>query len=102
MLAKYHREEFHNPTMLILVDREDLDDQTSKKFVNAKQFLCDENVRSLESREDLKTTLLANESGGVYITTIQKFCEQPGFCPSAINIFCISDDAHRTAVESRQ
>lgn len=96
MLAKYHREEFHNPTMLILVDREDLDDQTSKKFVNAKQFLCDENVRSLESREDLKTTLLANESGGVYITTIQKFCETTGLLSERDNIFCISDEAHRT------
>lgn len=102
MLAKYHREEFHNPTMLILVDREDLDDQTSKKFVNAKQFLCDENVRSLESREDLKTTLLANESGGVYITTIQKFCETTGLLSERDNIFCISDEAHRTQLSLRQ
>lgn len=96
MLAKYHCAVFNNPTMLILVDREDLDNQTTKKFENAKRFLCDKNVRSLVSRKDLRDTLIVNESGGVYITTIQKFCEETGLLSERDNIFCISDEAHRT------
>ncbi len=96
LLNKYHRDVFHNPSMLILVDREDLDDQTSKKFENAKKFLCDKNVRSIANRKDLHDTLIVNESGGVYITTIQKFCEDTGLLSERDNIFCISDEAHRT------
>lgn len=96
LLAKHYNDVFHNPTMLILVDREDLDNQASKKFENAKRYLGDEKVRSIESRKDLHDTLLANESGGVYITTIQKFCEGTGLLSERANIFCISDEAHRT------
>ena len=96
LLAKHYEDTFHNPTMLILVDREDLDDQASKRFVNAKRYLADKKVRSIESREDLGKTLSNTESGGVYITTIQKFCEGTGLLSERDNIFCISDEAHRT------
>lgn len=96
LLAKHYEDTFHNPTMLILVDREDLDDQASKRFVNAKKYLADKKVRSIESREDLGKTLSNTESGGVYITTIQKFCEGTGLLSERDNIFCISDEAHRT------
>ncbi len=96
LLAKHYENTFHNPTMLILVDREDLDDQASKRFENAKRYLADKKVRSIESREDLGKTLSNTESGGVYITTIQKFCEGTGLLSERDNIFCISDEAHRT------
>lgn len=96
LLICREREVFSNPTILIITDREDLDTQSSKLFVTAKRFLNDENVRSIESREDLKNTLGKNLSGGVYLITIQKFSEDIGLLSKRKNIICISDEAHRT------
>lgn len=90
------KDTFHNPTIILITDREDLDSQTSKLFVTAKKYLHDNNVRSIETREDLRMTLTAQESGGVYITTIQKFCESFGILSKRNNIICISDEAHRS------
>ncbi|MCH3926277.1 MAG: DEAD/DEAH box helicase family protein, partial [Atopobiaceae bacterium] len=89
-------EELGNPTVVILVDREELDTQTSELFVTAKHYLHEEDVRSIESREDLGNTLRNRPSGGVYVTTIQKFCEGTGLLSDRPNIICISDEAHRT------
>ena len=69
---------FNNPTIIILTDREDLDTQTSELFVTATKYLHEEDVRSIESRDDMEQTLKDRPSGGVYITTIQKFCEKTG------------------------
>lgn len=90
------KEDFKNPTIIIIVDREDLDSQASKLFVTAKKYLHDKNVRSIETREDLSKTLSLQQSGGVYITTIQKFCESTGLLSQRDNIICISDEAHRS------
>lgn len=87
---------FQNPTIILLEDREDLDTQTSELFVTAKRYLHQEDVRSIESRDDLGQTLGDKPSGGVYITTIQKFCEKTGLLSDRNNIICISDEAHRT------
>lgn len=87
---------FKNPTIIILVDREDLNTQTSELFVTARKYLHEEEVRSIESRDDLERTLKNKPSGGVYITTIQKFCENTGLLSKRNNIICISDEAHRT------
>ena len=89
-------EAFNNPTIIILADREDLDTQTSELFVTAKKYLHESDVRSIESREDMEKTLKDRPSGGVYITTIQKFCEKTGLLSDRSNIICISDEAHRT------
>ena len=89
-------EAFNNPTIIILADREDLDTQTSELFVTAKKYLHESDVRSIESREDMEKTLKDRPSGGVYITTIQKFCEKTGLLSARSNIICISDEAHRT------
>ena len=89
-------ETFANPTIVLITDREDLDTQASKLFVTATKYLGDTNVRSIESRKDLKSTLSVRESGGIYITTIQKFCEDIGVLSERSNIICISDEAHRT------
>ena len=91
-------EELGNPTIVVIVDREDLDSQTSSLFVSAKRFLHEEDVRSIESREELRTTLRDKASGGVYVTTIQKFSESTGLLSNRANIICISDEAHRTQV----
>jgi len=87
---------FKNPTIIILVDREDLNTQTSELFVTARKYLHEEDIRSIESRDDLERTLKNKPSGGVYITTIQKFCENTGLLSERYNIICISDEAHRT------
>lgn len=89
---------FNNPTVIIIADREDLDTQISELFVTAKKFLHEEDVRSIESRKDMLETLKNKPSGGVYITTIQKFCEKTGLLSDRSNIICISDEAHRTQV----
>lgn len=87
---------FKNPTVVIITDREDLDTQTAKIFVNAKRFLGEDEVMSITSRQDLADKLKSKPSGGVYLTTIQKFAESVGLLSNRSNIICISDEAHRT------
>jgi type I restriction enzyme R subunit len=115
LLGLRDRDAFENPTIVIITDREDLDRQTSELFVYSKRYLHDNNVRSIESRKDLQEALGAEtsdllklvdesgpfsitgvESGGVFLTTIQKFCEATGLLSNRSNIICISDEAHRT------
>jgi len=98
-LVKTNSEEFDNPTVVLIVDREDLDNQTTEKFASSKKYLNDsENVRSISSRQDLKETLSTTLSGGVFITTIQKFTEDTGALSGRTNIICISDEAHRSQI----
>ena len=96
LIAQRDTETFNNPTIIILADREDLDTQTSELFVTATKYLHESDVRSIESRKDMEQTLKDRPSGGVYITTIQKFCESTGLLSDRSNIICISDEAHRT------
>lgn len=96
LITQRDNEAFNNPTIIILTDREDLDTQTSELFVTATKYLHEEDVRSIESRDDMEKTLKNRPSGGVYITTIQKFCEKTGLLSKRSNIICISDEAHRT------
>lgn len=96
LLTHNYRDVFANPTVVIIVDREDLDSQTSELFVTATHYLNEQDVRSLETRQDLHDTLKDKKSGGVYITTIQKFCEATGLLSDRSNIICISDEAHRS------
>lgn len=88
--------ELKNPTIILITDRTDLDDQLSKTFENATSFVGDNNIRKVESRDDLKQILSETESGGVYLTTIQKFCEGFNLLSDRTNIICISDEAHRS------
>lgn len=85
-----------SPTIVILVDREDLQKQSVKLFENSTDFLSNGIVRKIETRDDLKTELSNRESGGVFICTIQKFCEGTGLLSTRSNIICFSDEAHRT------
>lgn len=96
LLVRDYKNKFNNPTIVIIEDREDLDTQTSKIFTYAKRYFHDDDVRSIESREDLSKTLKDKPGGGVYITTIQKFCSETGLLSDRNNIICISDEAHRT------
>lgn len=96
LLSTHYRDVFQSPTVIILVDREDLSNQTSKLFEESKRYLKTENIKTISSRAELKKELSINESGGVYITTIQKFEEETGLLSERNNIICISDEAHRT------
>ncbi len=88
--------EMANPTLVIITDRTDLDDQLSGQFTNAKGFLGDQNVISVESRLDLKQRLEGLKSGGVFLTTIHKFTDDTDLLTDRTNVICISDEAHRS------
>lgn len=93
---------FHSPTIVVITDRTDLDDQLSKQFVSSKNYIGDNNVVSIESREALKKELQGRTSGGVYLTTIQKFTEDLDLLTDRTNVICISDEAHRSQVNLDQ
>ncbi len=90
--------DFASPTIIIISDRTDLDDQLSKDFTNAKDFIGDENIINIESRADLRSRLRGRESGGVFLTTVQKFAEDSEILSDRTNIICISGEAHRSQV----
>ena len=89
---------FKSPTILIITDRTDLDDQLSKQFTASKQFIGDNNIVSIESRDRLREELQGKPSGGVYLTTIQKFTEDTQLLTDRHNVICISDEAHRSQI----
>ena len=95
-LALRCRKTVENPTILIIVDREDLENQSARLFCTSRAFLCDEAVKVFESREELGNEMRSRKSGGVYITTIQKFTEGMGCLTDRSNVICMSDEAHRT------
>lgn len=88
--------EFASPTIVLITDRTDLDDQLSKLFGTAKRFIGDECVVEMESREKLREHLAGRTSGGVFLTTIHKFTEDTSLLSERANIICISDEAHRS------
>jgi type I restriction enzyme R subunit len=87
-----------NPTVLMITDRNDLDDQLFDTFAGSTQLLRQE-PRQVEDRQELKT-LLRVGSGGVVFTTIQKFQPEEGNVYEELsarrNIVVIADEAHRT------
>ncbi|MDX1909484.1 MAG: HsdR family type I site-specific deoxyribonuclease [Bacteroidia bacterium] len=87
-----------NPTILVITDRNDLDDQLFDTFAASKQLLRQDPVQA-EDRNQLKD-LLKVASGGVVFTTIQKFQPEVGNVyeelSSRRNIVVIADEAHRT------
>lgn len=95
-------EYFESPTIVLITDRTDLDDQLSAQFVNAKKFIGDNTVESVESRADLRDKLQGRQSGGVFLTTIHKFTEDTELLTNRSNVICISDEAHRSQVNLDQ
>ena len=88
----------NNPTVVVITDRNDLDDQLFETFVSSKQLLRQTPIQA-ESREHLKR-LLQVQSGGVLFTTIQKFQPEEGnvydLLTDRTNVVVIADEAHRT------
>jgi len=95
-------EHFASPTIVMITDRTDLDDQLSGQFTNAKKFIGDNNVISVESRANLRELVQGRQSGGVFLTTIHKFIEDTQLLSDRTNIICISDEAHRSQINLDQ
>ena len=95
--------ELGSPTIIMIVDRDELQKQGAKLFTKSKEFLNLGEVSVVPSRKKLREELGARESGGFYICTIQKFCDREddkiGLINSRSNIICFSDEAHRTQLE---
>ncbi|WP_417535363.1 type I restriction endonuclease subunit R [Methylophaga sp.] len=94
--------DFESPTIVLITDRTDLDDQLSKQFTNAKGYIGDQTVISVESRAQLRDLLKGRTSGGVFLTTIHKFTEDTELLTDRNNVICISDEAHRSQVNLDQ
>lgn len=93
---------FSSPTIVLITDRTDLDDQLSTQFTNAKNFIGDDSVISVETRAELKIALQGRNSGGVFLTTIHKFTESTELLTDRANVICISDEAHRSQINLDQ
>ena len=93
---------FKSPTIILITDRTDLDDQLSGQFTNAKGFIGDETIISVESRVELRERLKGRNSGGVFLTTIHKFTEDTQLLTDRTNVICISDEAHRSQINLEQ
>ena len=89
-------EHFESPTIIMITDRVDLDDQLSGQFTNANRFIGDNTVVSVESRANLRELIQGRQSGGVFLTTIHKFTEDTQLLTDRTNVICISDEAHRS------
>jgi type I restriction enzyme, R subunit len=87
---------FENPTIILITDRTDLDDQLSGEFTNAKNFIGDNTITSVESRAELRELVQGRASGGVFLTTIHKFTEDTELLTDRANVICISDETHRS------
>ncbi|MDF2156485.1 type I restriction endonuclease subunit R [Algoriphagus sp. CAU 1675] len=88
--------DFASPTIVLITDRTDLDDQLSGQFTNAKRFIGDNVIKSVGSRAELREELKGRNSGGVFLTTIHKFNEDTELLTQRSNVICISDEAHRS------
>lgn len=95
--------EIGSPTIVVIVDRDELQKQGAKLFTKSTEFLNLGEVSVVPSRKILREELGARESGGFYICTIQKFCDREddkiGLINERGNIICFSDEAHRTQLE---
>lgn len=87
--------EMKNPTIVVLTDRNDLDNQLFGTFSNAAEFLRTRPVQ-VESREDLLSKIGEIKEGGIVFTTLQKFDKNNIVPNKRTNIVVISDEAHRS------
>ena len=95
--------EIGSPTIVMIVDRDELQKQGAKLFTKSKEFLNIGEVSIVKNRKQLREELGARQSGGFYICTIQKFTDRKddkiGLINERQNIICFSDEAHRTQIE---
>lgn len=88
------QEALDSPTIVVLTDRNDLDDQLYGQFAKCKDFLRQEPMHA-ESREHLKSLLAGRQANGIIFTTMQKFEESHEPLSERHNIVVMADEAHR-------
>lgn len=88
------QEALDSPTIVVLTDRNDLDDQLYGQFAKCKSFLRQEPMHA-ESREHLKSLLAGRQANGIIFTTMQKFEESHDALSERRNIIVMADEAHR-------
>ena len=88
------QEALDSPTIVVLTDRNDLDDQLYGQFAKCKDFLRQEPLHA-ESREHLKNLLAGRQANGIIFTTMQKFEESSEALSERRNIVVMADEAHR-------
>ena len=88
------QEALDSPTIVVLTDRNDLDDQLYGQFAKCKDFLRQEPIHA-ESREHLKSLLAGRQANGIIFTTMQKFEESHEPLSERHNIIVMADEAHR-------
>lgn len=88
------QEALDSPTIVVLTDRNDLDNQLYGQFAKCKDFLRQEPVQA-ESREHLKRLLDGRQANGIIFTTMQKFEESDEPLSERRNIVVMADEAHR-------
>ena len=88
------QDELSQPTIVVITDRNDLDDQLYTQFSKCQQFLRQIPTQA-KSREDLKSLLAGREANGIIFTTMQKFEESDEPLSLRRNIVVMTDEAHR-------
>ena len=84
-----------NPTIVVVTDRNDLDDQLYETFVKCSDYLR-QKPEHVENRKDLIDRLENKQVGGIIFTTLQKFEEETGLLSDRDDIIVIADEAHRS------
>ena len=84
----------NKPTIVVITDRNDLDDQLYGQFSKCERFLRQKPVQAA-SRENLRELLMGREANGIIFTTMQKFEESDGPLSERRNIVVMTDEAHR-------
>ena len=84
----------NKPTIVVITDRNDLDDQLYTQFSKCERFLRQKPVQAT-SRDNLRELLLGREANGIIFTTMQKFEESDGPLSERRNIVVMTDEAHR-------
>ena len=84
-----------NPSIVVVTDRNDLDNQLYDTFAKCSNYLKQDPVQ-IENREDLNNKLDNRKSGGIFFTTLQKFEEETGLFSNREDILVLVDEAHRS------
>ena len=85
----------NNPTIVVVTDRNDLDNQLYETFVKCSYYLK-QTPQKAESRKSLDDMLKNRMSGGIFFTTLQKFAEETGLFTDRDDILVLVDEAHRS------
>lgn len=93
--AQLLQQALSNPTIIVITDRNDLDEQLFGQFARCAPFLR-QTPQQAESREDLKKMLAGREANGIFFTTMQKFEEADEALTLRRNIIVMADEAHRS------